>query len=75
MTAQTGRTQDCTPTKHAKPSQSPCNAGAIHTGRSFRKRPFGALFSLGGDLPLGEIPLYNQTFPIAFDHQQYNFVV
>src|SRR5215208_3406250 len=29
MTAQTGRTQDCTPTKHAKPSQIPCNAGAI----------------------------------------------
>src|SRR5829696_4177345 len=34
MTAQTGRTQDCTPTKHAKPSQIPCNAGAIHTRRS-----------------------------------------
>ena len=33
MTAQTGRTQDCTrPTR--QPSQIPCNAGAIHTGHS-----------------------------------------
>ena len=27
--------------------------------------PFGALFSLGGDLPLGEIPLYDTTFGLA----------
>src|SRR3954452_24822063 len=43
MTAQTGRTQDCTPTKHAKPSQTPCNAGAIHTRRS----AFGQIKSVG----------------------------
>jgi hypothetical protein len=53
----------------------PLQRGSHPHRTSFRKRPFGALFSLGGDLPLGEIPLYNQTFPIAFDHQQYNFVV
>jgi hypothetical protein len=31
--------------------------------------PFGALFSLGGDLPLGEIPIYN---PAAFALNGFN---
>jgi hypothetical protein len=38
--------------------------------------PFGALFSLGGDLPLGEIPLYDTTFGLAgFNSQDYQFQV
>src|SRR3954468_18062284 len=34
------------PDQRAKPSQIPCNAGAIHTGRSFRKRAPAAQYLL-----------------------------
>jgi Bacterial Ig domain len=39
--------------------------------------PFGALFSLGGDLPLGEIPIYNPAaFTLGgFNSQDYHFQV
>jgi hypothetical protein len=39
--------------------------------------PFGALFSLGGDLPLGEIPIYHpDAFALGgFNSQDYHFQV
>src|SRR4051812_7286588 len=41
ITAQTGRTQDCTPTKHAKPSQTPCKVRSTAPSTASLASPFG----------------------------------
>ncbi len=37
--------------------------------------PVGTLVHLGGDFPVGEIPIYTNTFGLNFNSQDYMFAV